>query len=230
MSIPGGEGNCGGDKPVGGKWEATVTPPSESKEPPKVYQAELQAKLQEEMEQTTQYVKRESFIQEFFAYETLGATIPHTGTMVKTDDPELMEALHKAEQEGRVVYDKDGSIIEIKDGAHVDLIKEMHEYDKRVIGDLRDAVHAKTYDGTEPWVVSKEVAEKSQEIAAQVSKEFSDAMPPVDMSGITITAHKLNADGSETMSMVFLGCQTVPGSKTVIEDDDVQPTIVEDKK
>lgn len=56
------------------------------------------------------YGIRKPFALSFFAYETIGATIPHTGTVVKTDDPALMDAIAKGEAEGRVVIDEHGGI------------------------------------------------------------------------------------------------------------------------
>lgn len=56
---------------------------------------------------TTEYVKRDGFIQEFFAYETVGMTPAHVASCVKTDDPELMKALGDAIEQGRVVMDGD---------------------------------------------------------------------------------------------------------------------------
>ena len=37
------------------------------------------------IEDTTMYVKREAYMLEFFAYETVGATIGHTGGLVRVD-------------------------------------------------------------------------------------------------------------------------------------------------
>lgn len=62
------------------------------------------------LEETTMYVKRESFVMEFFASETIGATIPHFGSMVKTDDPAFMSAIAEAEKDGRITIDDHGSI------------------------------------------------------------------------------------------------------------------------
>lgn len=62
------------------------------------------------IEDTTQYVKRDSFIMEFFAYETIGATIPHACSMIQTDDPALMQAIAEAEAQGRVVIDAHGGL------------------------------------------------------------------------------------------------------------------------
>lgn len=44
---------------------------------------------------------------QFFAYETVGATIPHTESVLQTDDPALMKALGEAIESGRVVMDGD---------------------------------------------------------------------------------------------------------------------------
>lgn len=54
------------------------------------------------------HVKREpGQMIEFFAYETIGAAVPHAGSVVKADDPELMKALGDAIAAGRVVMDGD---------------------------------------------------------------------------------------------------------------------------
>lgn len=156
-------------------------------------QAALSAKhtvpvTDEEKEKWGQFIERNVDVKgqmvEFFAYEQIGATIPHVGTVAKTSDPELMKALGDGIESGRVVMDGD-TVVSI-DGKPVETLDDL------------------------AWVVPKEVADESLRIAAEVSKEISDAMPQVDMRGITITAHKLNPDGSETVSMVFPGCPSVP--------------------
>jgi len=53
------------------------------------------------------YAERKPFVLEFFAYETVGITPAHVGSVVKTDDPELMKALGDAIEQGRVVMDGD---------------------------------------------------------------------------------------------------------------------------
>lgn len=53
------------------------------------------------------HVRPDAPVYAFAAFETIGAAIPHTGTVVKTDDPELMAALGDAIDQGRVVMDGD---------------------------------------------------------------------------------------------------------------------------
>ncbi len=58
-----------------------------------------------------QFKERKSFC----AYAEMGAAIPHVGIVTQTSDPELMEALGKAIDNGSFVIDKDGQIIEVSD-------------------------------------------------------------------------------------------------------------------
>jgi hypothetical protein len=51
------------------------------------------------------HVRPDGPVYAFSAFETIGAAIPHAGTVVKTDDPELMKALGDAIEAGRVVMD-----------------------------------------------------------------------------------------------------------------------------
>lgn len=89
---------------------------------------EKHAVLKNGWSDTTEYVKRDGFIQEFFAYETVGAVPAHVGSLVKTDDPALMEALFKAEQEGRIDYDEHGSIKEIREAPNEAGMITVHTY------------------------------------------------------------------------------------------------------
>lgn len=56
------------------------------------------------------YLIRKPFVLEFFAYETVGFTPAHVGSVVKTDDPAVMQGIVDAEKEGRITIDEHGSV------------------------------------------------------------------------------------------------------------------------
>lgn len=66
--------------------------------------------------ETNVYVKREHHHLEFFAHETIGSSIGNFTSVATTDDPELMLAIARAEDDGMISIDKDG-IITINDEA-----------------------------------------------------------------------------------------------------------------
>lgn len=60
------------------------------------------------------------YLVSFYAYETVGAAIPHCGAAAKTEDPDLMQALGDGIESGRVVMDGD-SIVSVDGKIPTDL-------------------------------------------------------------------------------------------------------------
>lgn len=81
---------------------------------------EYQANLQKESNSgliDVGFVKRQTRespqVHAFFAYETVGAAIPHCGTVTKSDDPVLMQAIADAVDRGEAVI---ADVVENPDG------------------------------------------------------------------------------------------------------------------